>query len=295
MQFLVYLFFRAMVGLAYYTPFTLLYRLSDVVCWLFFDVIKYRKSLVFKQLRDCFPDYSAAEIDRIARASYRNLSDILVETFKGLSFKEADIYDRFRKIGDGWAQANAFTAQGRTIIGTGAHYCNWEWGALAMQLYLDAPIYGIYKPIQNHYIDAFMRKRRGQWGLNLRAMYQTSETLDASRDQAWAVFMVSDQSPSNVIDAHWLPLLGRETGFLHGLEKHATHYNYPVFYFHVVRVKRGCYDVTAHLLADTPADLSAGELTRRYAAKLDEILRECPENWLWSHDRWKRQKPVSLA
>jgi Kdo2-lipid IVA lauroyltransferase/acyltransferase len=291
MQYLIYIIFRFLVLLAQKTPFWLLYSLSDVICFILFRLIKYRRKFVFAQLNACFPEKTEAEIAYIAQESYRNVSDILVETFKGLTFKEADIYDRFRKIGEGWAAANAMTAENRSIIGTGAHYCNWEWGALAMQLYLDAPIFGIYKPIQNDYIDAFMRERRGQWGVQLRAMYQTTETLEASRGKAWAVFMVSDQSPSNVIDAHWLTFLGRETGFLHGLEKHALHYNYPVFYFNVVRIKRGCYDATAHLLADNPADLPKGELTRRYVEKLEEVVRAAPQNWLWTHNRWKRTRP----
>ncbi len=281
-----------MVWLAQKLPFSLLYWFSDVVAFVLYRVIGYRKKLVFSQLQKCFPEKSESEITEIAKMSYQNLSDILVETFKGMTFVAADIENRFRKVGEGWAVANDFTAQGKTFIGTGAHYCNWEWGALAMQLHLDAPIFGIYKPIQNDRIDAYMRERRGQWGLTLCPMQHTTKTLEASRDKAVAVFMVSDQSPSNVIDAHWLPFFGHETAFLHGLEKHARNYNYPVFYFNVKRVKRGQYDVTAHLLADKPAELAPAELTRRYVAFLEQNLRDEPAPWLWTHNRWKRQKPV---
>jgi Kdo2-lipid IVA lauroyltransferase/acyltransferase len=290
MQYFIYLLFRLFVACAEVLPFRLLYALADAIAWLLHRVIGYRKDLIVNQLRLAFPEKTAADIQRIAAASYHNLSDILVETFRGISFAKSDIYARFRKVGDGWAAANAVTATGKTILGTGAHYGNWEWGALAMQLYLDAPIYGIYKPIQNHYIDDFMRERRGRWGVQLRAMYQTTETLEASRTKAWAVFMVSDQSPSNTAAAHWLPFLGRDTPFLHGLEKHARAYNYPVFYFNVVRVGRGYYDVTAHLLADEPAALPEGELTRRYAAMLETVVRTEPANWLWTHKRWKHQR-----
>lgn len=290
--YLIYLFFRSMVWLAQILPFSLLYWFSDGVSFLLYRVIGYRKKLVFSQLRKCFPEKSELEIEQIARRSYQNLSDILVETFKGMTFVEQDIQHRFRKIGEGWEVANEYTAQGITFLGTGAHYANWEWGALAMQLHLDAPIFGVYKPIQNDYIDAYMRKRRGQWGLTLCPMQHTSRTLEASKNQAWAVFMVSDQSPSNVRDAHWLPFFGHETAFLHGLEKHARHYNYPVFYFDVKRVARGQYDVTAHLLAAKPADLPPAELTLRYAKHLENVLKNDPVPWLWTHDRWKRKKPM---
>ncbi|MEY4927170.1 MAG: hypothetical protein RI894_1606, partial [Bacteroidota bacterium] len=124
------------------------------------------------------------------------------------------------------------------------------------------------------------------------SMQFTTETMQASIGQTWAVFMISDQSPSNVKDAHWLPFFGHETAFLHGLEKHARAYNYPVFYFNVKRIKRGQYDVTAHLLADKPAELAPSELTRRYATMLEACIRADPAAWLWSHNRWKRKKLV---
>jgi KDO2-lipid IV(A) lauroyltransferase len=37
--------------------------------------------------------------------------------------------------------------------------------------------------------------------------------------------------------------------------------------------------------------LPKGEITRLYAKKLEEIIYERPENWLWSHKRWKMTLP----
>ena len=248
--------------------------------------------MIYNNLRLSFPNKTEDEIQVILCKSYANLADIFVEAFKGMSFTEKDVVHRFRKVGAGWDTANAVTAKGSTFLGTGAHYCNWEWGALAMQIHLDAPIYGIYKPIQNDRIDAFMRDRRGQWGLHLRPTNRTAETLVESVGKAYAIFMVSDQSPSNTDAAYWFNFLNRRTPFLHGLEKHARTYNYPVFYFDVERVARGRYDVTATLLADNPSALADGELTRRYATHLEALIQREPANWLWTHNRFKWAEPI---
>jgi len=102
--------------------------------------------------------------------------------------------------------------------------------------------------------------------------------------------MAADQSPSNHSKAIWVNFLGIETAFLHGPEKHAVLNDYPVFYIHVERVKRGFYTCELSLLADNPGILPEGEITRRYAAKVESIIREKPENWLWSHRRWKKRR-----
>ena len=95
MQFIGYLAFRFVVFLFSMLPFSAMYRLSNGVAWLLFRVVGYRKKIVFKQLRDSFPDKSAEEINRIAWASYVNLSDILLESFKGFSMSKADFSERY--------------------------------------------------------------------------------------------------------------------------------------------------------------------------------------------------------
>jgi len=64
-------------------------------------------------------------------------------------------------------------------------------------------------------------------------------------------------------------------------------YNLPVFYIDIQRVKRGFYEVKLSLLSDEPRELSEGEITRKYAQKLEEIIIKKPQDWLWSHRRWK--------
>jgi KDO2-lipid IV(A) lauroyltransferase len=37
-----------------------------------------------------------------------------------------------------------------------------------------------------------------------------------------------------------------------------------------------------------PASLERGVLTLRYARYLENVIRQQPDMWLWSHRRWKR-------
>jgi len=60
-----------------------------------------------------------------------------------------------------------------------------------------------------------------------------------------------------------------------------------VVYVGFKKIKRGCYNFTATLLAEQSACTNTGELTRRYRDALEKTIRQDPANYLWSHRRFK--------
>jgi len=99
--------------------------------------------------------------------------------------------------------------------------------------------------------------------------------------------MAADQSPSNPRRSYCVDFLGRNTAFLHGPENYAREYDIPLIFVDIQRVKRGYYELTFSILADNPQELPKGEITKRYANKLESQIHQNPANWLWSHKRWK--------
>ncbi len=43
----------------------------------------------------------------------------------------------------------------------------------------------------------------------------------------------------------------------------------------------------AELICESPEGLKPFEITNRHAAILEDLIREEPAYWLWSHKRWK--------
>jgi KDO2-lipid IV(A) lauroyltransferase len=132
-----------------------------------------------------------------------------------------------------------------------------------------------------------MRWTRTRFGTELASIKGTYKTFENCEGTNTIFLMAADQSPTNRKKSYWIDFFGKETAFLHGPEKYARQYNYPVLYVDVQRQKRGFYTVFLSVLADNPSELKEGEITKRYANKLESIIRNQPENWLWSHRRWK--------
>jgi Kdo2-lipid IVA lauroyltransferase/acyltransferase len=289
MQFIGYLFFRFIVFLFWLMPFRVMYMLSDGVAWLLYSVFGYRKAVVFKQLRDSFPEKSAADIERIARLSYKNLADILLESIKGFTMKEADLRQRY--VFKNPELVNNETEANGNSIHMASHYSNWEWGVLAYTLFINRHVVGFYKPLSNPYIERYGKASRGSFGMSLVQIGDTSKAFDWYADKPTSYIFVSDQSTWSD-NAHWVNFLNQDTACPQGGDKYARTYNFPVYYVHMNRVKRGFYEVVLEKIADPAAHLPEAEVTRRFMATLEKIILKQPENWLWSHKRWKKKRTI---
>jgi KDO2-lipid IV(A) lauroyltransferase len=64
-------------------------------------------------------------------------------------------------------------------------------------------------------------------------------------------------------------------------------------FVHISKVKRGFYHAQVIPLNLSPRQTDPKEISRQYMQKLETIIRQKPEYWLWSHKRWKHQAPPS--
>jgi KDO2-lipid IV(A) lauroyltransferase len=281
------LFFFIAVLFIMLLPVPLLYAFSDLFRFIAYRIIAYRRDVVKKNLESSFPGISEKELKRITLLFYRNLADILIEGIWAFSISRKQVINRYRIINP--EVIEPYSRTGQSIIGVTGHYANWEWGSLSASLQTDFNVVAFYKPINNKYIDQFVRWSRSRFGTTLAAIKETSLTFEKYRDTKTLFLMASDQGmPQKFSEkAFWIHFLNHNIPFLHGMEKHARINNLPVIYIDIQRVRRGYYTVELSVLSDNPTVLENGALTEMYARKLETIILEKPENWLWSHKRFK--------
>jgi lauroyl/myristoyl acyltransferase len=71
-----------------------------------------------------------------------------------------------------------------------------------------------------------------------------------------------------------------------------VHLDYPVVFLSNKKVKRGYYQLSAHIITENPKKLNDGEITELHVKQLEKDINSQPFNWLWSHKRWKHKKPI---
>jgi len=284
----VYYFFVFFVKIFRFIPFGLLYLFSDILRFFILYILSYRHAVVKRNLSNSFPEMKEKEKKKLLRLFYKNLCDILVEGIKGFTMEAEELKERYRFVNP--EILLPFFEKGRNVVATGAHYANWEWGIMAAPLQLKHENIAFYTSLTNKYMDEYMRKSRERFGSELLPSQKVRRAFTEKHKKPVSFFFGADQVPANLKGVHWMEFLHQDTACMKGPEFFSRVYDLPVFYFDVQRVKRGYYTVKIHLLTDTPKHTADNEITERYMLFLEDIIKKKPEDYLWSHRRWKRNR-----
>jgi len=269
-------------------PFWAIYFISDIIYILLYKLIGYRKNVILQNLNKTFLLKTEKEINHLLSSIYINLTDIIIEGLKAFTMSRKQFINRHKIINP--EILKPIYESGTSFIGVTGHYCNWEWGSLSASIQTNYKVVAFYKPLSNKWIDRFMHWNRSRFGTLLTSIYETSKTFERQEKTRSIFLMAADQNPSNKKKAIWVDFLGRDTAFLDGPERYARKYDYPVVYMDVQRIKRGYYTIELSIITLNPSELNEGEITNRYAKKLESVIQNDPANWLWSHRRWKMKK-----
>lgn len=265
-------------------PLRVLYIFSDFSFFLVYYIIGYRKKVVKENLRHAFPEKTVKERNRIARKFYRNFTDTFIETIKMISVSDSYIQKRFK---GNWEVLNQYYDSGRSIQICLGHNFNWEWANTVVAQKVKYLFLAVYMPLSSKIMDRLFQKLRSRTGTVLLPATKMREAFLPYRDQQYILGLAADQSPGNPSNAWWFDFLGRPAGFVKGPEKGARTKNTIVVFAFIHKQKRGHYEFVFSVAEDKPLLLAETELTKRFVCYLENVIREYPDMWLWSHRRWK--------
>ena len=268
-------------------PMWLLYRLSDVLSLLLYFVIRYRRGVVMGNLGIAFPERTEAQRRSIAKKFYRNFTDSLIETIKLLSASPDFLRKHF--ILDNPELLEDFYTKGQKIQLHMGHLFNWEVANASVPLSTNYTFIVVYMPLENRSFERIFLRLRSRTGTVLLPATNMRRAILPYRNTQYMLALVADQSPPGAEISYWLNFFGKPTPFVRTPERGARIANIPAVFARMYKTKRGYYRAQLTTLSDQPATLPEGELTRRYRQMLEAAIREHPEDYLWSHKRWKKE------
>ena len=272
-------------------PFRALYGISDVLCFIVYHVVGYRRRLVETNVAASFPEKDAREQKRIIKGFYRHFTDTFVETIKLLHISDEEMRRRL-VFEDAW-KVDEYTRAGKSVGIYAAHYCNWEW-LTSITLWIDKDSNNhhsqVYRPLRNKWFDRFYYNLRKRFYTESLPKNGVLRGLLGYRHNGgrFITGFISDQKPSHNDGSHHIMFLGKETPFITGTELLLRKLDAAVMYFDIQKLRRGYYKVVMTDIAPSAAACEEFEITDKFAALLERAIRRQPEYWLWSHNRWRR-------
>jgi Kdo2-lipid IVA lauroyltransferase/acyltransferase len=269
-------------------PFWVLYGISNVLYYIIYKLLGYRKEVTKNNLTLSFPEKSEAEIQTIMDEFYKNLCDSVVETIKLLSISRKELDKRMKT---NWEILADDIAKGRVMQAHLSHLFNWEMGTVAAGWNMTHTFTGLYNQVSYTPMDRLMKKIRSRSGALMIEMNSMLGVMAELQEKNTMWGFIADQNPSEPRRGVWVNFLGRETSFFKGAEVVARRYGNAVYFGRLIKVKRGYYEIVLEKIYDNGRDTKDGEITTAFVRYLEECIRKQPSNWVWSHRRWKHVRP----
>ena len=281
---------RLLIRIFSLLPLSVLYMISDVMLYpIVYYVARYRLKVVRKNLRNSFPVKSHDELKNIEKKFYHHFADLIVEVVYG--YRVGDEEMRERVVFENVDLVEDLASKTHGVIAYLGHMGNWEWLVDLNKRFVNPAMveYNVYRQLKNPASDKMMLELRSKRGGECIEKNQLLRKLVLLRraDHPFVIGMLSDQKPSKRSSYVWTQFLNQETAFLDGSEVLAHKFGFSAVYAHIRSTKRGYYRIRFEQITDDPSTMQPKEMTKRYAELLEQNICAHPEQWLWTHNRWK--------
>ena len=292
---LEYAGFRVAHGVLAALPLGVAMRIAAAIAVLVIRVDRRHRRIGLVNLGIAFPERSLAERTALLEESYRNLGRTIAECTHVPRLDRTNVRDVVR-IEDETAWKRELLdplADGSVLILTG-HFGNWELCHYAYAL-LDQPVHLVHQTIKNPLVDAFVEHLRASSGTILLRKHGAAREVLRALHRGGIMVLPLDQNASGRTGT-FVPFFGMPASTNAGFGRIAVRTGTRVVPAFLVRDGASA----RHRIVFLPAvpiasmadrDSAAHDLTLRCTAVLEEFIRRHPEQWLWTHKRW-RTRPL---
>jgi KDO2-lipid IV(A) lauroyltransferase len=267
-------------------PLSILYKVSDFLFFLNYYLIGYRKKVVYQNLKNSFPEKTEAEIKEIQKKFFRNFTDFMVETLKTFTISAKKLENIVEYKNTALFQ-KSFDEKKNLIILSG-HNFNWEFTTLVAQKVPQQNFYAIYRKLQSKFWDEKIIESRARFGFKLIEAKNVMKQLKEQPNDGNSVYgFLSDQTPHSDKVQFGLEFLNQKTPAFTGYNRIPGKENMIFCYAEILKIKRGKYHI--HFIEIQPENetFEGEELVVKFHKMLEKTIKNHPENWLWTHKKWK--------
>ncbi|WP_455169933.1 lysophospholipid acyltransferase family protein [Aegicerativicinus sediminis] len=291
-QFLAYILVYPFLWLISILPFPILYFFSDLLYFIVYGLIGYRKKVVKSNLELVFPEKSEAEIKTIMKGFYHHLCDMILETIKSMTISKNEMRKRMRF--ENIEVMQTIAEEGQSIALMCGHYGSWEWLMIMQEHFTNHKGYVIYKRLANPYFDRLVKRIRAKYDSYLITTKEAVPTISLAKTKGEHIIggFAADQSPKANKAYHWNSFMGINVPMYTGAEMLSKKFNLAVVFCGVKKIKRGYYSTHFQLITKEPSTLPNYQITDKFMELVENQIKEDPQYYLWTHKRWKHKDRI---
>lgn len=291
LDFLVFAVIRVAVCVIQALRFETACSFAECLAWLAHKVDKRHRLVARENLEKAFPGkYSSEEIDRLVRGIYSHFCRVLIEILfiprrlHVTNWRDSITIPEAGRIVDAMLT-------GRPLLIVTGHFGNWEMAGYALGLF-GFKTHAIARPLDNPYLDDFLRRFRENTGQKILAKHGDFERMQDVLEGGGVLATLADQDagPRGL----FVDYFGRPASTHKAVAIMAMEYNVPMIVagtpFHDGKYRVHLSEIIDPAVIGKEPD-AMRTITQRFTTSLERIVREHPEQYFWLHRRWKHQPP----
>jgi Kdo2-lipid IVA lauroyltransferase/acyltransferase len=280
---------RALSALVGILPEALAVRLGVGLGRMFWLLSPARRRIARQNIAKAMPDaWTPPQLARLVRQVFVHIGLTAVEALWMRSHLRRDnIADRLTI--DNLAIPEALMAEGRGVIAVTMHLGNWELMGAGMAAHI-GNVSVLARPVNNPRVRAYTTRLREAFGMEVLSTRDGVRPMMRALNEGRMLGILIDQH----VNRASVPVrfFGREAATTAVVASLALRMDVPVLVGYAVREglsfrHRGNFEDPLELTRTGTMDADVVANTQRLNDTLEKIVRRHPEQWLWTHRRWK--------
>jgi len=266
-------------------------RVADALAWLIFRLDRRHRQVAQDNLCHAFPDqFTAVQRTELVRQVYAHFCRLLIEIIHMPRRLHTHNWKRYVNLAEVKILVDRLLSNRPLMFVTG-HFGNWEMGGYVLGL-LGMKTHAVARPLDNPYLDDFLRQFRERTGQRLLAKKGDFDQMQAILAKGGVIGTLGDQDAGQ--RGLFVDFFNRPASTHKAIALLALEFNVPLLVVHNRRTGGPLeYEVRLEDVvlpeeyAGAPDAVRA--ITQRFTLALERGIRLAPEQYFWLHRRWKHQ------
>ena len=241
------------------------------------------KKLIHSNLKKAFPNIESDDLDKTTKQMWNNYGRVFAEYMFIKHFRE-DATNKNIKI-EGQEILEDIKRKNKSVVFISGHLSNFELMAMHIEK-SGIKLSAIYRPLNNFFLNKIMERIRKKY----ICKYQIKKGIGGMKKLIhlkkldYSSALMIDQRVSEGIESDFFGQKALTTTIPAQLVKK---FNIPVVPIFIERIKNTNFKITIKNPIIFDKEETTQNITDRLNLALEKMIVYKPEQWIWSHNRWK--------
>jgi Kdo2-lipid IVA lauroyltransferase/acyltransferase len=287
----VYLCIRIFTMFIHMFPVETNYHTAALIGNLMFRFDRRHHERAIAHIRLSFPEWSDEKCYHITKASMRNMVYLGMEFLLTSKLVKPETWRKHIRLANMSENLRLLLQHKSGLIYLTGHFGNWEIVGYTMAA-LGFPTTAIARRMDNPYLDHFVMDERQAMGLTILDKKGASSVAPDILLDKGSVSFIADQDAGR--RGLFVDFFGRPASTYKAIGILAMQYEVPVIVGYGMRLEESFkFEIGIQRIIHPEEwenqDDPLRFITQEYSTALENIIRKAPEQYLWTHRRWKHR------